>query len=496
MTTNKYIILFFALMFFASCEDAIDITQPGRFSADIAYSSVDDLELGLLGTYDELDVTTQMSFTSTFTDEVAIGFDNGGQGLGDGRYGFILNSTSGAASGIWVNQYDAINAATRLIEASSLIEVADDERDRFNNVLGQAYAIRAWSHFQLFAFYTPDYTNDSDLSVIAVDFIPEIDQELGRNTAGELKALINRDMDQAEGLLDDDNTDRTFINKDFIKALRARFSAYIQDYGTAEAMAAELTNKYPLATQISYFNMWLDDNSDEVIFKLERSFGDNYDSQQTDADAGGWAGAIYAFVNATKDGSPYFEMGRALFNKIDPNDVRYSSYIDESSLIDPNYETNPNRKDDDILVIKKYPGSEGNPLMNDLKIFRSSEMVLIRAEAAAANGDLGGAANFIKLIRDARLGGGQDLPSYASGEEAFKDILLERRIELAFEGHRYLDIKRLGQRANESIDRDPFDCEVNGACELANDDYRFTFPIPQVETNANSVIREQQNAGY
>jgi len=494
MTTNKYIILFFALIFFASCEDAIEITQPGRFSAEIAYSTVDDLELGLFGTYDELDITPQMAFTSNFTDEISIGFDNGGQGVD--IYGFIFNSTSSPASALWLNQYQAINAATRLIEASALIEVADDERDRFNNIVGQAYAIRAWSHFQLFSYFTPDYTNDGDLSVIAVDFVPELDQELGRNTAGEIKALINRDMDQAEGLLTDDNTDRTFINKDFIKALRARFSAYIQDYGTAETMAADLTARYPLATQISYFNMWLDDNSDEVIFKLERSFGDNYDRQQTDRDAGGWAGAIYAFVNATKDGGPYFEMSRSLFNLLDPNDVRYSSYIDTSSLIDPDYVTNDNRKFDDILVIRKYPGSEGNPLMNDLKIFRSSEMVLIRAEAAAANGDLGAAANFIKLIRDARFGGGQDTPSYGSAEEAFQDIMRERRVELAFEGHRYLDLKRLGQRANVSLDRDQFDCEFNGACELANDDYRYTFPIPQIESNANSVIREQQNPGY
>ena len=491
---NLYItgLLFLSLAY--SCNDAIEITQPGRFSADNAFQSVEDLSLGLLGTYNQLDITDQISFNSTFTDEISIGFDNGGQGLGDGTFGYILNSTSRIPLQTWIDQYDAINASTRLIEAAPLITPTAAEQDNYNNILGQAYAIRAYAHFVLYAYYTTDYTDDSVLSVIAVDFVPEVDQELGRNTAGEVVALINSDLARADELLSDDTSDPTFINKDFVTALRARMAAYRQEYASAATLAASLTAKYPLADTAQYFAMFDDADNTEVIFKLERSIADDYDTQAIQG--GGWAGSCYAFVSATKEGGPFFEMSRSLYNAMDEDDVRLRRMIDPSSEPDPDYATNPNFRLEDILVIRKYPGSDGQPLLNDLKIFRASEMVLIQAEAAAASGDLAGAAGFIKQIRDARYASDQPMPNYSSESAAYRGIMDERRIELALEAHRYLDLKRLGARAGVTVDRDPLDCQINNSCTFSISDHRWTLPIPQDELNANTVIREQQNPGY
>ncbi|NNE27867.1 MAG: RagB/SusD family nutrient uptake outer membrane protein [Saprospiraceae bacterium] len=494
---KKLLIYFVAIMglTITSCDEAIDITQPGRFSAENAFQSVDDLRLGLLSSYDELDITDMITFNSTFTDEISIGFDNGGQGLSDGRYGYILNSTSAAPGAVWVDQYQAINSATRVIEAANLITPEMGEEALYNDIIGQAYAIRAFAHFQLFSYFTTDYTDDNALCVIAVDFIPSVDQELGRNTVGEVVGLINSDLSEAESLLTDDTSNPTFINKDFVTALRARLAAYRQDYTTAATLAASLTAKYPLADKTQYFNMYEDTDVTEVIFKLERSIGDNYDGQATGG--GGWAGALYAFVNSTLSGSPYFEMGRALYNSFDANDVRLDRNVDPSSRIDPGYATNPNAKDEDVLVIRKYPGSDGQPLLNDLKVFRSSEMLLIQAEAAAAASDFATVSSLIQQLREARIGGGQAAPNVSSSPQAFGLILDERRLEFCFEGHRYLDLKRMGIRANRGIDRDAVDCAINGSCTPPPpDDFRFTLPIPIVELNANSVIRDQQNPGY
>lgn len=478
-----------------ACNDAIEIDQPGRLDADAAFQTVADLQAGLFGVYDQFDLSPDIAFQSIFTDELSIGFDNGGQGLAD--YGFVLNAGSTAPAVFWTNGYDQLNAASRLIEASEIIEIEDGEQALFNQILGEAYALRAWGHFIMLSYFSTDYTDDNALSIINLDFVPTIDQQLLRNTNGETFALIDSDLDRANSLLSNATDDVTRINKDFIIALRARIAAYRQDYTTAASLSQQLISKYPLANRAEYEAMFLDTSDGEVIFKLERTNNDTYDGQGATGSptAGGWAGARFAFVDATLSGSPYFEMGRSLFNLMDPADVRYDVNVAPTSLIDPDYETNQNPATD-ILVIQKYPGSEGQPLMNDLKIFRASEMYLIRAEAAVAQGSLGLAAELIQDIHNARFGTTTDLPSYASATEAYAAILTERRVELAFEGHRYLDLKRLGSRANQGVLKDAIDCAFNGACTLSASDYRFTLPLPIVEFNANPGLREQQNPGY
>jgi hypothetical protein len=478
-----------------ACNDAIEIDQPGRLDADAAFQTVADLQAGLFGVYDQFDLSPDIAFQSIFTDELSIGFDNGGQGLAD--YGFVLNAGSTAPEVFWTNGYDQLNAASRLIEASEIIEIEDGEQALFNQILGEAYALRAWGHFIMLSYFSTDYTDDNALSIINLDFVPTIDQQLLRNTNGETFALIDSDLDRANSLLSNATDDVTRINKDFIIALRARIAAYRQDYTTAASLSQQLIDKYPLANQAEYEAMFLDTSDGEVIFKLERTNNDTYDGQGATGSptAGGWAGARFAFVDATLSGSPYFEMGRSLFNLMDPADIRYDVNVAPTSLIDPDYETNQNPATD-ILVIQKYPGSEGQPLMNDLKIYRASEMYLIRAEAAVAQGSLGLAAELIQDIHNARFGTTTDLPSYASATEAYAAILTERRVELAFEGHRYLDLKRLGSRANQGVLKDAIDCAFNGACTLSASDYRFTLPLPIVEFNANPGLREQQNPGY
>lgn len=499
MKIIKKLFILNVLIFFASCNDAIEIDQPGRLTADAAFQNTADLQAGLYGLYNQFDLTPEIAFTAIFTDELAIGFDNGGQGLTD--YGFILNAGSTAPANFWVRNYAAINTANRLISAAEALTPEAGSEDEYEDILGQAYALRAFAHFQLQSYFTTDYSDDSALGVIAMDYVPTIDQNLLRNTNAEVFGLIESDLDTAESLL---NTvsDATFVSQDFVKALRARMAAYRQNYTVAETYSKELLDKYGLADTTEYRAMFADTSNAEIIFKLERTIGDSYDVQGATGSpaAGGWAGARFAFVGPGVDGSPYFEMGRSLFNLFDEESVRYEVNVHPSSVIDPDYQDGPGGQGNDVLVVDKYEGSEGRPLMNDLKVFRSSEMLLILAEAYAAqdnfNGDSNSTASLIKQMRDARLGEDTALPAYANKTEAFADILEERRVELAFEGHRYKDLKRLGERANAGVSKDPVDCAFNGACTLAPTDFRFTFPIPIVEFNANPGLREQQNPGY
>ncbi len=497
MKKYSFSIIAFATLILASCTNATEIDQPGRLTEEAAFETIADLQAGLLGTYGVLDTSSEIQFNAVFTDEVSIGFDNGGQGLGDGTWGFVLNNVSDAPTTFWTGYYAALNNVNILIEAINNYEVQEGEQDQYNNILGQAYAIRAAAHHGVMTYFSPDLTDDSALAGILLDFVPTPSDQLPRNTNGEFYALIESDLTQAANLITEDQGN-TFINDDFVTALRARVAAYKEDYATAAPLAQSLLSSYPIANRVQYEGMFLDVDETENIFKLERTVGDNYDGQGNtgSAFAGGWAGANFAFVDATDTGSPYFEMGRVVFNQLDPADIRYDVNVAPTSTIDPDYQTSPNALASDIIIIQKYPGSENQPLMNDLKIFRSSEMLFILAEARAQSNDLTGAAQLIKQLRDARFGSAQPLPAYSSQQEAFAGILAERQIELVFEGHRYKDLKRLGVKAGVGIQRDPVDCSLNSACNLAASDFRFTMPIPRVEIAGNPDIAAQQNPGY
>ena len=476
-----------------SCNDAIEIEQPGRLGAENAFQSVSDLRAGLLGAYNFLDTTGEIGLTAAMTDESHRGKDNGGQN--NDEQNFNINSSNAYVSRIWGSNYGAIGMANRVIQAAPSIDSTEDQ-DEYDNVLGQAHAIRAFAHFQILTFFSPDYTDDSALAGLLVTS-PAVDifEPRPRSTNGEFYTAINADLDMASSLINA-SEGVTFMGADFVTALRARMAAYRGQYSVADGYAESLLANYSIATQEEYTAMFEDSDFTEVIFSLERSIGDSYDGQGTEG--GGWVGSLFAFIDATASGGPFMEMSRAVFNILDgTDDVRLSRNLNiAESTIDPTYETNDNYLNDDMLLVFKYPGGT-QPLLNDLKVFRASEMLLIRAEAAADAGDLPGAAILLNQLRDARYGSAQSEYSFNTQEEAFKGILDERRLELLFEGHRWVDLKRLGSRAEleeGKIDRDAKECENLADCTLPKTDYRFTLPIPLSETTANSGV--DQNDGY
>jgi len=494
---NKlYLLLLLAVAF--SCDDAYEIDQPGRLVAENAFRTVDDIELGLLGVYNEMDITPEISLAANFTDEIAIGFDSGGQGFA--LYDFVINAGSAAAESFWVRNFRVNNRATLILEAAANIEQPEDpaEVERLNNILGQLHFIRAYANFEMLLYFSPDPQDDSTLCVPLIDFVAPTTIQPLRNTTGEIWSYVNSDIAQAESLINvQSNTTR--VSQDAVTALKARMALTRGNYSQAENLAMSLYNQYGLANQAEYEAMFLDQDNTEIIFKLERTLNDAYDGQGSTGSvfAGGWAGAIFAFVDATLTGSPYFEMDRSVFDALDPADVRYTVNVAPSSVISPDYENDPDPINNDILVIQKYPGSEGQPLMNDLKVFRSSEMLLIAAEARAYQGDFQGVEDLLEDIRTARFGSPQDVEEPASQQEAIGAVLDERKIELVYEGHRYKDLKRSGVAGNRGVERDPIACELqSGACTLDADSFKFTLPIPITEINANPGIAEQQNPGY
>ena len=511
MKINKF--LTFAgvsLALLISCDDATDIIQDGELNPGAIYETVDDMQLSLNGVYDLYSAQNEIRFTTPFTDEAARGSNNGGQQRG--LYVNILDPTSGSAFSIWSSNYNVANEATRLIAGAELVERTMDNGEEYDQILGQAYALRGLAHFNLIKFFAVDLLNSGSAGVPNLDFIPVPGGSYPRDTTGDNLALIQSDLGQASTLLGGTNFTQFFIGADVVDAIRARIALYTEDYATAESLADRLIAKYSLANTQQYLDLHDDIYTDdvEVIW--------TYDFTVTTTQ-GNSIGNLFNNVSSGIGGAPILEMSRNVFNKLGENDVRRTQFVDASSLIDPNYETSPDPLLTDVIVVNKYPGSGGTLLINDIKLFRVSEMYFIKAEARIAAGDLAGAELAIEQVLDARI---DDInnnmtpmdPSddfdefvadedYSNATQAWAGVLEARQLELYAEGHRYLDLKRIAGKAGvTALQRDLTDCSLfnvgSSTCNLSTGDFKFqTFPIPIAEINGNTGISAaDQNPGY
>nr|WP_081908527.1 RagB/SusD family nutrient uptake outer membrane protein [Nonlabens ulvanivorans] len=344
-------------------------------------------------------------------------------------------------------------------------------------------------HFELFRAFTPEYDNPSSPSAIVVDQVIIFDQNnvtyLGRNTAGEMLTQINADFALAESLIDPTADNKYRITLAAIDAFQARVGLYENTTASLTAAVANATaaiNAVPISGQAEYDSLFrTDDLTGEAIFSIEKDTND---------------GAIGTLFTDTNN-DIFFEVsddlvfGTGGILASSNADVRFPLLLDfETDITDPAVSGND-------FPVGKYVGrSRANQALHDHKILRTSEMFLIRAEANAkldGNDTDGDAAADIALIRAAR-GSAIGTPAYADLNEALLDIARERRLELAYEGHRVYDLKR----TNTDIVRDPADCAaLSTPCNLAISSGRFTLPIPQTEIDANNAIQESdQNPGY
>jgi hypothetical protein len=498
---NKFlIILAFLSIFTISCEDAIDIKEPGVLSDDVVFTTVASLRSGLNGLYITLDNTQDMYFNSNYTDEVTRGTSNGGQGA-DG-FNMILAPNFSESSVFWSKYYTSNMIAQRLLENAARITPTAAQQSEYNDVVGSIRAISAYCHFMLAAYYSTSYTDNNALAVPLVNFVPSVAHRPLRDNVGLVFDFVDSELIAAQALIPN-QTNTNFISKDFCIALRARLAAFRQNYTLANTLASDLASRYPLANTTQYNGLFgTNTNTAEVIFQFARTVGDRYDRQSGAGGngtvlAGGRAGNVYAFTGPGAAGGPFLQMSRALYNMYDATDIRRDVYLHPTSLVNPtwNNTSNPNL---DRLIINKYQAKSSIPLMGDIKIFRASEMHMIMIEAAIHNNQLGPAATMMKNFRDVRHTSPTALPSYASQQEAYFDLLNEKRREFAFEGHRWFDLKRLGQRANQGISRAVNEATFWGwaVTTLPATDFRFTLPIPQAEFDGNPAIASQQNPGY
>lgn len=521
---NKFLTLVAVAALFVSCQDAYEVSQPGyQFEDSAVYNTPADINRGVSGLYSSLPGESEINFVSYFTDELGVGRDNAGQGINDGSYRFFMNAGNSFAASTWTSYYNIINRCNRLLNRIDELKAINPALETdYNKNRGRILAIRAYSHMKLFAYFTPDYKNPTGLSVIKFDFLQTSDYTRfeERATVAEIVSFIESDI--AEALTydisysDGDPTIpriKAYVSEAFAHAVLVKLYAMTGN-ATGVIEHVDAIGTASLGQPIDFVTLFAKDSESDtsntetnpdVISYLLRLPTESYAVASA-----WWAGRVDA-----ARGSAYMEIGRSLYNeldKLDPAgtnqgvtaaraDVRYGVTVLGSSSPQANYASLAADlyRSRDLLFIGKYQGSAQAVLQNNIMLFRYADMLLAKAEAFAMQGDVSGVEDLIKDLRSARSFAGTpaSMPTITSVQSAWKAILEERRLEFAFEGHRYLDMKRLGVLAGSpGFVRDAKDCETNGACALEPSSFKLTLPIPRVEIQANPAIASQQNPGY
>ena len=149
--------------------------------------------------------------------------------------------------------------------------------------------------------------------------------------------------------------------------------------------------------------------------------------------------------------------------------------------------SDPNYPQAHYPFINKYRNFASGSNQNYI-FLRLADILLLKAEALNELGDLQGAAVLVNQIRT-RV----KLPNTtASTQDAMRQaIALERRLELAFEAHRWFDLKRTGTAIDVMNNAVGPTGEKIGYHLTPN---KLLWPVPQAEMDKNSKLI--QNPGY
>lgn len=464
--------LFIISSFLVSCDQELELTPFDALETEIALQQPSDFTNAIRGAYASMQGGSYygglyISTPDVLADNLIVCSEGRNSQQSLHYWNYSGNNTWG---GIWSQGYRTIYRVNAVLENLENLS----EGDFRNNVEGEALAIRALAHFDMARIYAN--FPQAGASEMGIPYVTSTDvtAQPARPTVQVTYDNIIADFETAKGLINDTNGDGR-LNADVVNGLMSRLYLYLQNYNATITAATAALRGTPSVGSIDIFpGIWLDATDEGVAFKIRHTEADNIS-----------IGVQYSQTGSTGVRSEYV-VDYEFYQLYGENDVRTASYFSTSPFAGK-----------DFNHIAKYFGRETGSLnVVDTKVLRWAEVYLNRAEAYAAQGMDTEALADLDVVRSQRY------TDFASGNEtgqALKDaIQLERRLELAFEGHRFFDLKRQGL----PISRSGFGDEADGTgipvpaesqVMPAGDD-RFQLPLPQDELNANPNM--VQNRGY
>lgn len=439
--------VFALLLFFTGCDKLLDLEPSQTLSENVALDSDENIKNVLIGAYALFDEPSIYGGNLLRNCELLAG-DGEIQWVGtyiDPRQIFNKDmlTTNSEVYVQWRDAYAVINTANNILSVINIVNKDDQDR-----VSGEALFLRGLMYFDLVRFFGLQYqagvqNTQPGVPIVLTPTAGISDASfVTRSAVEEVYAQVIADLTSAASKLPLDND--VYASKGAANALLARVYLQMGNYANARDAANTVigSGQYSLLPDYAeVFNQ--DDNTSEDIFATQITPQNRFSSMTEFFSIREYGG---------RDGD--IEILNGHLNLYPAGDAR---------------------KDLFFLGNGAMRTGKWNNQYGVVNLIRLSEMYLIRAECNQRLGTTTGAtplADYNRIRQRAGL--------IAAGSVTLNNILLERRIELAFEGHRIHDQRRLKENVGTRPWNDP----------------KLLFPIPARELEANPKLKSQQNPGY
>lgn len=471
-----------------------------------------DAQLGINGVYQALQArvlysgnlngVTGMPSHDSFSDNSYNFWKNQGAGF------FVegtLDESAGIFNTFWVANYTGIARSNQAIEKISNMTEAQISTAAKNSYLGQAYFLRSLFNYNL-AVYFENAPLITKVQELEESYVP-------KNNQREILDQIIADLTLAQGMLPVSHPAALYgyATKGAGLGLLARVYMFDKQYQKAAEAAKAVIDLGVYQLYPDYAQLFTEagEQSKEIVFSVRFLQGAAHNNGEMFS--GTFAGApkideqpmpnlvndYYATDGRPINQSPLYNPKNKKENR-DPRLLASVYFQGDVFLTNPRTEFRGNTVTS--FGLKKYirngPSAAGIPTnqegSQDFYVIRYADILLMRAEALIELGETSqpDVNSTINLVR-ARVGMPtvQAVEGTGLGQAALREIVRhERRVELAFEGLRFADLKRWG-KMQEAYNRMVAD-KITGY----NPQYRAkrseTFPIPLSDLDANKNLKQ------
>ena len=494
MKKLTYLYLFLLAFTLSSCVDDLVEREPEyNLGSENFFNSEGEYMEALIGAYDLLQTTYANNILGEIaSDNTVCGGESATDVIGWQQIDDMIHTpVNSNLQDIWNWMFAGVNRCNYILEFQDKTDFEGKEQ-----IIAETRFLRAYYYFELVKWFGPVPLKETRFQSGDETSIP-------RSSVSDVYAFIEADLQYAVDNLLEFAPQSGRVSLAAAQSLLGKAYLYQEKYQLAAAILDDviLSENYSLVTNFADIFEHTGENGPESIFEV----------QYSDAEGAGFGclqcsegNVAVGFMGIRNYDGPLYDSGYS-FNL--PVDEAYNSYEDGDT-----------RRDASILFMQTWAaenqdwnGGEGisygqgyehtdyfnrkylprkgdqnlgdanltNP--NNYRAIRYADVLLMAAEAFnRGNINDEKARTYLNRVRE-RAFGNQDNNSTASGPALTNEIWEERRLELMGEGHRFFDLVRTGQAAQE----------INGFTTNKHE----IFPIPFEEIQFSNGNWEQ-NPNY